>query len=74
MMGDNRDDSGDSRGPDVGFVPAEYLVGRAEIIFFSTNGEARMWEFWKWPVTVRWGRLFKSLRAVSEEPFAPDEV
>ena len=40
MMGDNRDNSQDSRfldGP-VGFVPAENLIGRAEIIFFSVNG------------------------------------
>ena len=45
-MGDNRDNSLDSRSK-VGFVPIENLVGRAEIIFFSTNGSARIWEFWK---------------------------
>lgn len=74
MMGDNRDRSRDSRVSDVGFVPAEYLVGRAEVIFFSTNGEARLWEFWKWPMTIRWGRLFKSLRASSGGTFIPDRV
>lgn len=62
MMGDNRDRSADSRA-DVGFVPAENLVGRAELLFFSTNGMARFWEFWKWPSTTRWGRLFGNLRA-----------
>ena len=55
-MGDNRDNSLDSRAK-VGYVPIENLVGRAEIIFFSTNGSARIWEFWKWPVTIRYGRL-----------------
>jgi signal peptidase I len=59
MMGDNRDNSSDSRvaNSGVGMVPAENLVGRAEFIFFSTNGYARLWEVWKWPETVRYGRL-----------------
>ena len=58
MMGDNRDNSLDSRVAfQVGFVPAENLIGRADILFFSTDGSARLWEVWKWPVTVRYGRL-----------------
>jgi signal peptidase I len=57
MMGDNRDNSDDSRGS-VGFVPAQNLVGKAEIRFFSTNGSAHIWEFWKWPWAVRYSRLF----------------
>lgn len=56
MMGDNRDNSLDSRA-DVGFVPVQNLIGRAEIIFFSTNGSAQLFEFWKWPWTVRYDRL-----------------
>jgi signal peptidase I len=56
MMGDNRDNSNDSRA-EVGYVPAENLVGKAEIIFFSTNGSAHWWEVWKWPWTVRYGRI-----------------
>jgi signal peptidase I len=60
-MGDNRDDSDDSRGV-VGFIPAENLVGRAEILFFSTDGTAELWEFWKWPAATRWDRLFDGIR------------
>jgi signal peptidase I len=62
LMGDNRDNSQDSRfldGP-VGFVPAENLVGRAEIIFFSVDGSPA-WAFWKWPWSVRPGRIFDLL-------------
>ncbi len=63
MMGDNRDNSRDSRFTgEVGQVPAENLVGRAELLFFSTNGAARFWEVWKWPRTIRYSRLFTSLR------------
>lgn len=61
-MGDNRDNSLDSRAlHDVGFIPAENLVGRAEIIFFSTNGSASWWEFWKWPRALRFNRFFMLL-------------
>lgn len=56
MMGDNRDNSNDSRG-DVGFVPAANLVGQAQIIFFSHDGTAALWEFWRWPFAIRYGRL-----------------
>ena len=63
MMGDNRDNSQDSRVLDmVGYVPLQNFVGRAERIFFSTNGSAHFWEFWKWPVTVRYSRLFKAVQ------------
>ena len=57
MMGDNRDNSDDSRAGG-GYVPAENLVGKAEFIFFSTNGSAHFWEIWAWPWTVRYNRLF----------------
>lgn len=63
MMGDNRDNSLDSRvAPDqggVGFVPFENLIGRAEIIFFSVDGQA--WKIWNWPWSVRWNRIGKTV-------------
>ena len=58
-MGDNRDNSLDSRVDGVGFIPLQNLIGRAEIIFFSTNGSARIWEIWNWPATIRFRRLFR---------------
>jgi len=61
-MGDNRDNSADSRvTSQVGFIPFENLVGRAEFLFFSTDGSARIWEIWKWPFAIRYGRLFNSI-------------
>jgi signal peptidase I len=58
-MGDNRDNSLDSRVSSmVGFVPVENLVGRAEFLFFSIDEGSSFWEFWKWPWAVRFGRIF----------------
>ncbi|EKF42951.1 signal peptidase I [Nitratireductor indicus] len=57
MMGDNRDNSSDSRFS-VGYVPAENLVGRANIIFFSIAGGASPLELWRWPSEVRATRIF----------------
>jgi signal peptidase I len=60
--GRQRDNSADSRDPSaVGFVPAENLVGRAEFLFFSTDGTAALWQFWKWPMAIRWSRLFSGV-------------
>jgi signal peptidase I len=61
MMGDNRDNSTDSRFS-VGFVPAENLVGRANIIFFSIADGASPLEIWKWPSEMRASRLFTFVR------------
>lgn len=59
MMGDNRDNSEDSRFlTAVGYVPEENLVGRAEIIFLSTSQAGQPWQFWLWPSDLRWRRLF----------------
>jgi signal peptidase I len=59
MMGDNRDNSTDSRmlGA-VGYVPYENIIGKAQIIFFSIRGG----EVSRWPLTVRWHRLFTLVR------------
>jgi signal peptidase I len=63
MMGDNRDNSTDSRDlASVGYVPFENFVGRAEIIFFSIDEGASAWQVWEWPWTVRWERMFKPIR------------
>src|SRR3954471_18398572 len=74
MMGDNRDDSLDSRtqlqlsggqlAAQLGwYVPAENLVGRAEFIFFSHDPTAANWyEPWKWPAAIRFSRFFKAIR------------
>lgn len=63
-MGDNRDNSADSRmsvSRGVGFVPAENLIGRAEFITFSTNGDAKLWQVWKWFGAMRFDRFFKAI-------------
>ncbi len=63
MMGDNRDNSTDSRDESsVGSVPFENFVGRAEIIFFSIDEDASAWQVWQWPWTVRWSRMFNPIR------------
>ena len=59
MMGDNRDNSTDSRFVRyVGFVPHENLVGPAQILFFSFYDRTRFWEIWRWPISIRLSRLF----------------
>jgi signal peptidase I len=60
-MGDNRDNSLDSRTTAVGFIPLENLIGRAEIMMFSVDGSARIWEPWKWPWAIRYDRIFKRI-------------
>ncbi|MGQ0457483.1 MAG: signal peptidase I [Hyphomicrobium sp.] len=67
MMGDNRDNSTDSRVRSaVGPVPLENFIGRAEIIFFSApfNEPDQMtwWAPWSWPFDIRWGRFFNLVR------------
>ncbi|MCX5515152.1 signal peptidase I [Kaistia algarum] len=62
MMGDNRDNSTDSRVlAAVGYVPFENFVGRAELVFFSVKEGDPAWQFWRWPWTVRFDRIFKTI-------------
>lgn len=63
MMGDNRDNSTDSRASyGVGFVPLENFVGRAEIIFFSAKENWSPLKPWTWATAVRWKRFFGLVR------------
>lgn len=67
MMGDNRDNSNDSRTAwGVGYVPFDNLIGRAEVIFFSCAsdepGRCRWYTPWTWPVDIRWSRFFNLIR------------
>lgn len=62
MMGDNRDNSADSRfpavpGQGIGYVPVNNLVGRARFLFFSTDGSASWLRPWTWVSAARWHRI-----------------
>ena len=63
MMGDNRDNSLDSRVPSaVGYVPFENLIGKAQIIFLSIGDGEPAWHIWSWPWAMRWSRLLTIVR------------
>jgi signal peptidase I len=62
LMGDNRDNSMDSRfpavaGEGIGIVPQKNLVGRATIMMFSTDGSASWLKPWTWFTAARWHRI-----------------
>ena len=62
VMGDNRDNSQDSRFDNViGYVPFENLVGKARFVFFSLEN-SRFLQIWKWPKSIRVDRIFKSIK------------
>ena len=62
VMGDNRDNTQDSRFlKKVGYVPIENLVGKAQYIFFSLEN-SRFFEIWKWPRSIRYERLMQKIR------------
>ncbi|MCB2011026.1 MAG: signal peptidase I [Geminicoccaceae bacterium] len=60
-MGDNRDNSLDSRVDHVSYIPLVNLIGRADFLLFSVNGSARLWEPWKWPWAIRFHRMFQPI-------------
>jgi signal peptidase I len=71
MMGDNRDNSTDSRVPPgrdggVGYVPHQNFIGRAEVIFYSCasdeEGRCSLFTPWTWPFDIRWSRIFNMVR------------
>ena len=73
MMGDNRDNSADSRlskESGVGFVPAENLVGKAQVILFSWDEGVSIFKPWTWFTKALPGRFFKSIdnEALTTEP------
>ncbi len=62
VMGDNRDNSQDSRFINtVGFIPFDNLVGKAQFIFFSLEN-SRFLQIWKWPKAIRYDRIFKKIK------------
>ena len=62
VMGDNRDNSQDSRFlQNLGYIPFDNLVGKAQFIFFSLEN-SRFYQIWKWPNSIRYGRIFKKIK------------
>ena len=68
VMGDNRDDSADSRFPapddalpgessGMGLVPLDHVEGKAQVSFFSTDGTAEWVKPWTWVTAARWRRI-----------------
>ncbi len=61
MMGDNRDNSNDSR-KDVGFVPFENIEGKARFLFYSHDDTVVWYNPITWLTSIRWGRLFNKIK------------
>jgi signal peptidase I len=70
MMGDNRDDSLDSRFPmeigGIGMVPVDDLIGRAVVTFWSTDGSASYWKPWTWFTALRATRIGNGYKGEAE--------
>lgn len=59
FIGDNRDNSLDSRFVETGFVPFRNIVGEAKVVFFSKSES--LFKFWKWHKIIRFRRIFKKI-------------
>ena len=60
LMGDNRDDSADSRFPapfGMGYIPMDRIQGKALVTFWSTDGSASWFLPWTWVTAARWDRI-----------------
>jgi len=70
LMGDNRDDSADSRFPPVeggiGMVSVDTLIGRAGFTFWSTDGSASWWKPWTWFTALRASRIGNGYKGQAE--------
>ena len=70
LMGDNRDDSLDSRFPTevggVGMLPVDHLIGRASFTFWSTDGRASWFKPWTWFPALRGSRIGNGYTGVAE--------
>jgi signal peptidase I len=64
MMGDSRDNSADSRDPrsGMGYVPVANIMGRPALVQFSSDLRAAWWQFWRWPIAIRWSRIGLALQ------------
>ena len=67
FLGDNRDNSSDSRfvfkGKGPGYVHKDNLVGKARILFFSSDSRiGSIFKFWKWKSIMRFNRFFKIIK------------
>ena len=72
MMGDNRDRSADSRVlSQVGYVPDENLIAKAEARFFSIRDNIPPWQIWQWPANVRWDRMFQGVDSATPYDTTP---
>jgi signal peptidase I len=61
-MGDSRDNSADSRFlSELGYIPAENLIGRADLRLISLEPGAAFWQIWKWPAAMRFSRFFHTI-------------
>jgi signal peptidase I len=62
MLGDNRDNSTDSRASQVGYIPQDKIIGRVAVIFMSVKEGESVLAFWRWPWSVRWDRVMSVVR------------